>query len=272
MLMGYNQPRPERKHYVKFNKKIIKGLNNLNSPGLGLMLYGSFVRGDYIPGKSDIDAVLVFPALDVITDKCLFEKCSEVVADSLIDTNILFQVTPCDIGTLKDGRFNSYTSNFYECFMVMDEWRVVVGPDYKHIMTFEDKKDGVTSALSHNLRKVRKGLLLSKYYIETDYENFLRNFSKSINACSQATKQILFLFDGRLRINRISALQEIRKKFSFININPIERIEYFYNHLSELDKLMKDKKTEELLNLWKEALTVFESLINEFIKTNPTGC
>jgi len=86
------------------------------------MLYGSYVRGDYVPGRSDIDAVLIFPE-DVVTDKIAIGKISRLLYNILIETNVKFQVTPLDTTVMKDGRFNSFTDDFIEYFR--DEGRIM---------------------------------------------------------------------------------------------------------------------------------------------------
>ncbi len=60
MVLGYDEKRPTADDYKRVRDKLIGGIESLEVDGLSLMLYGSFVRGDYVPGISDIDGVLIF--------------------------------------------------------------------------------------------------------------------------------------------------------------------------------------------------------------------
>ena len=79
------------------------------------MLYGSFVRGDYTAGRSDIDAVLTFPH-DVVIPKEFMHEASVAVYHALRGNNVPFQISPLDITIIQDGRFNSFTDDFYDYF------------------------------------------------------------------------------------------------------------------------------------------------------------
>jgi len=113
MVLGYNKKRPTAENYQDFLNKIVGGLESLS--GLSLMLYGSFVRGDYDPGRSDIDAILTFPH-DVVIPKDFMHEASVIVHEALKGNNVPFQVSPADVRTMRDGRFNSFTDDFYDYF------------------------------------------------------------------------------------------------------------------------------------------------------------
>ena len=68
MIPGYNQKRPQKEHYQRFEKELVSGLEKLGLEGVSLLIYGSYIRGDYVPGRSDIDAVLIFDD-DVVINK-----------------------------------------------------------------------------------------------------------------------------------------------------------------------------------------------------------
>jgi predicted nucleotidyltransferase len=68
MVLGYNQKRPKKEDYKDFLKKLVRGLESFNDNSVSLMLYGSYIRGDCVYGRSDIDAVLIF------TDNMVIDK------------------------------------------------------------------------------------------------------------------------------------------------------------------------------------------------------
>jgi len=263
-MIGYNKPRPEEKNYTDFIEKITKGLNELNEQGLCLMLHGSYVRGDYIPGRSDIDATLILPN-DVITDKKLLREISQITYHALEGNEVPFQVTPLDITTMRDGRFNSYTNEFMAYFKT--EGKIVVGPDYRDEITCLESKIGDLGALSFNLRKIRIGLVFAEKNKREDYERFLDNLMKTLNAVSRGSKQVLYLTDGQLRKNRFSALKEMPQTFPNINLEPLEEIHHLFHKLDRLDKVYR--KPEEVQRLTEKSTTFLEEVIREFIRKYP---
>ena len=264
MVLGYNQPRPTTENYRDFMNKLVKGLEKLGDEGLSLMVYGSFVRGDHTAGRSDIDAVLTFPQ-DVVIPKDYMCEASVVLYNALRENSVPFQVSPLDVTIMRDGRFNSFTDDFYDYFQ--SEGRVVLGPDYRSEMVCLRTKTGEESTLSHNLRKTRIALLFAEHDRHEDYERFLERFNSTLNAASRGSKQILYLVDGRLRKNRFSALKELRTHFPAVNVEPLERVRDLYHHPTKLDELYK--KPDEAMKVWNSAATFFEEVIREYVRKFP---
>lgn len=264
MVLGYNKSRPTAENYHDFIDKLVRGLKDLGNGGLSLMIYGSFVRGDYTPGRSDIDAVLTFPH-DVVIDKEFVHEVSVALHEALDGNNVPFQVSPLDITTMRDGTFNSFTYEFYSYFQ--SEGKVVVGPDYRTEMACLQTKSGEENTLSHNLRKARQALLFSEHDKQENYEKFLERFDSSLNAASRGSKQILYLIDGELRKNRFSALKELPGHFPAVNLEPLERIRDLYDNPEKLDKLYKNP--DETIRVWNSAVTFFEEVIREYIRKFP---
>lgn len=264
MLIGYDCKRPEKENYEKFEKKLVSGLNGLGIEGLSLMLYGSYVRKKYDIGRSDIDAVLIFPD-DVVTKKRNLFASAKVLAEALRENNIPFQVSIGDPTTIRDGRFNSYMEDFEDYFS--KEGKIVVGPDYRCSMKYLELKSNVMHKCSHNLRKARSGLLFSFHDLEFDYENFLRNFRGGLDSAINSTKQIAYLSDMNLRKEKFSSLEFVSMNFPDVDLRPLEIIRHMYKHPRLQDNLEKDP--DKVLKLWAASLTTFEQLIREYIKKNP---
>ncbi|MBS3168745.1 nucleotidyltransferase domain-containing protein [Candidatus Woesearchaeota archaeon] len=264
MIIGYNNPRPVERNYRDFEQKLVEGLKKLQIRDLALMFYGSYVRGDHIPGRSDIDAVLVFPG-GVVIDKEHLDLCSRVLSEAQRNNNIPFQVGVCDKKTLEDGRFNSYMNDFEDYFV--EEARLLIGPDPREYMFGESEKTGDLHSLSFNLRKARMGLLFSHYHREVDYESFIRNFNKSLDAASRGSKQILHLVDGKIRKNRFSGIEGIEEEFPEVDTTTLKRIKGYYTNPKDLDEIYKDP--DKVLELWVVALTTFEQIIDAYIRKYP---
>jgi len=265
MFPGYNQPRPTAENYREFETRLTSGMSELGIDGLSLLLYGSYVRGDYNPGRSDIDAILIFPS-DFVIDKEDLSRASVVLCQALDGTNIPFQVTVTDIATMRDGRFNSYDESFKKYFE--GESRIT-GQDYRSDITYELPTMDEQVALRFNLRKTRTGLLFAEHDRKLDYESFLRKFTKSLDAASRGSKQILSLVDGELRMNRFSAIDAIADTFPEVNTEVLSRIKMLYQDLTQLDALFE--KPDEILSLWNSAVTFMEEMIRAYVKSNPRG-
>ena len=74
IVIGYNKPRPTEEDYTQFIEIIVDGLEPYVEKGVSLMAYGSFTRPqDFVPGRSDIDALLLTRD-NVVTDKKLLRN------------------------------------------------------------------------------------------------------------------------------------------------------------------------------------------------------
>ena len=265
MVLGYNEARPREQNYQDFIEKLRNGLESLRNQEISLMLYGSYVRGDYVAGRSDIDAVLVFPD-DVVIDKQNLNASSKALAQAQKGNNIPFQVTVTDLRTMQEGRFNSFDPNFKTYFD--EEGKIIVGPDYRNQFSYSIASHSDQNALRFNLRKSRLGLFFLEQDKANNYEKMLERFGKTLDATSRASKQILTMIDGNLRKNRFSALEELSRVFPDLNIEPLRRIKMLYHNLEELDRLYQNPN--ELVVVWNESVTFFESLVKGYLDNKNT--
>ena len=188
MILGYNQERPKAENYRDFEQELVSGLTDLRIDGLSLMLYGSYVRGDFDAGRSDIDGVMIFPD-HVVIDKKNLHNASLVLHQALRGNHVPFQVTVTDATTMRDGRFNSYDPSFQGYF---EEEARITGIDYRPQITYELPTMNEQVPVRFNLRKMRTGLLFAEHDRHDDYQAFLMKFIKSLDAVSRGSKQILY--------------------------------------------------------------------------------
>ena len=228
------------------------------------MVYGSFVRSDFVPGRSDIDAVLVFHN-DVVIDKEKFNLVSRVLRDALLKHFVPFQVTPCDIAIMKDGRFNAYGPHFHEYFA--REGRILIGNDIRKDIHYEVPSMDEQGPLTFNLRKSRHGLLFAEYDMCKEPELFISRFKKTLDAASRASKQVFHMNGFHALPDRFAGLELLVHEFPNLDIALLRRIKHLYTHLDELYALYH--KPEEVLKLWNESVTFFERLVLEYIRKNP---
>ena len=264
MILGYNTVRPKESDYQNFETKLTEEFSKLNIEGLSLMLYGSYVRGDYTAGRSDIDGILIFPN-NIITNKNELLLCSNALESVMKIKYIPFQISVCDIGTIQDGRFNTYSEDFKDYFK--KERKILLGPDYYDKMQFLKEKDGILHSTSFNLRKSRTGLLFSEYHKKHDYKSLVKTFQKGIDTALNSTKQITYLNSGKLVANKFSSFEFIQKEYPNIDLSHLKHIQYLYKFPHKLDDIYKTPK--EMINLWANSLETFEEIIKEYIKQNP---
>ena len=181
MVLGYDEKRPSKINYQDFLERFSKGLKNLGEDKVSLMIYGSYVRGDNVFGRSDIDSVLVFSG-DVVVDKKVLRDVSKVYSESQKSNNIPFQATVSDLKTMREGTFNSFDPNFKDYFD--EEGKILVGRDYRKLFNYQIANLSDQNSLRFNLRKSRAGLFFSEYDKNNNYKRFLERFNKSIDATS----------------------------------------------------------------------------------------
>lgn len=261
MVLGFDEDRPHARNYGDFIENLRYNLKDLGNKGISLMLYGSFVRrSDFVPGRSDIDALLVFPD-NVVINKENLKKAALAFKNAQKGNNIPFQVTPCDIRTMEDGMFNSFDLDFQDYFK--EEGRVVVGPDYRERFSYTNQTHPGQTALRFNLRKSRIGLLFCEYERETNYHKMAERFTNTLDAVSGGSKQVLALLDGRVRKSRFSALEELPGFFPNLDISALSKIQRLYTHLPELNDLYKEPT--ELIKFWEHSVDFFENLIKCYL-------
>jgi len=261
MVLGWDEERPKERNYNDFVRNLISGLTELGQQGVSLMLYGSYVRGDTNIGRSDIDAILIFPD-DVIIDKPRLNIASNALATALNGNNVPFQVTLADLTTMREGTFNPFEPNFKGYFK--KEGKIVLGPDYRNSFIYSLPIHSDQTNIRFNLRKSRLGLLFFEHLKSKDYRELLNRFNKTLDAVSRASKQIPGMIDGELRASRFSALEVLPKLFPELDISSLYRIRSLYHNLEELDDLYRNQS--ELEKVWKESVTFFESLVKSYLE------
>ncbi|MBT3297586.1 hypothetical protein HN385_01560 [archaeon] len=266
MVLGYDEDRPKEENYVDFMEKLTSGLKELNLPNVALMIYGSYVRKDYNLGRSDIDSVWIFND-NIIINKENLLSCSEILAYALAGNNVPFQVTVSDLRTMQDGTFNSYNSSFKDYFE--SEGKFLIGQNYLSQFTYAEYKHPEQNPLAFNLRKIRNGLLFSNHYLKKDKKTFVEKFNSSLNSTSRASKQIMFMYDDKLRVNRFSAVEAIATEFPEVDVGPLKKIKYLFNNLLELDKMYHD--TPGMLELYCDSLTTFEQMVKAYLDRTPNS-
>lgn len=262
---GFNVPRPTKENYDDFVEKLTSGLEALCVPELSLMLYGSYARGDYDVGRSDIDAMLIFPENNVVIDKVLFGNVASILSRALEGNPVSFQFTAADITTMLDGRFNSYALFFKDYFALDSETNVAVGPDYREKISYTLPSHPQQGGIRHNLRRVREWLLFSKHYDEAEQAHY---FNKGIDKAGRVVNQLLHMVYGEEEEpKKFFVMDLLKETFPEVNVKPLEEISWLYENLDELDALYRN--TPKMFRLWNDSVTLYEELIGAYIQKVP---
>jgi hypothetical protein len=264
MAIGYDLARPEAKDYNLVMRKLSNGRSNLGNNEVGLLVFGSYMRGTYTPGRSDIDAVIFLPG-GVVIPKGLMHSIACEIDNALGETNVPLKPSPLDVVSMEDGRFNSFTSEFVG--HLTDEGSIVFGPDYRSKMAFLGLKRGEESSLSHNLRKARTGRLLAEYHNRVDYDKLIENFKGTLDAVITAPRQLLSLMGSASEGDKGSQIEKLNGYLPSIKIEPLMYIRHIQKHPEKLDRLYQDYSY--MMDVWDNSLTCLEEMISAFIKKVP---
>lgn len=264
MVIGYDEERPKAEEYALVEKRLKRRLRKSGIEGLSLMLYGSYARGDYTPGLSDMDGIMIFPD-DVVLDKNIFYDTAGIVCGAMHGTNVRLDITPTDLAIMRDGRFNSYAPPFARAFA--KDGKVIVGPDYRNEISFELPDKIYQNEVREVLRKTRENFLMSVYSMKRNYTGFVDNFQKSLNGISNCSRRMAHMVDGKDREGRFEAVEFLSEVFPEFHYGPLKWIEFLFEKPSELDTVYNDPKG--IKRIWGNSLTALEEMIKGYIKMFP---
>ena len=269
MVLGYDEKRPTKNQYEDFLGKLVDGLSDSWFDGLSLGVFGSFLRQDYVPGnhekgfvvgRSDIDALLIFPH-DVVINKEIFLEAARIYDVAQRKNNIPFQVTVTDVSTMEEGTFNSFSPDFDDYFN--REFKVVLGPDYRREFRYELPRFPTQGRVSFNLKKCRQGLFFSEWYKSKYPLKFREIFEKSLSAISGVPKHILLMIDGKLREEKFSSLEILSETFPDLDLTPFQKLKRLSFHSDELDNLYQN--ANEITEVWADSVDFFERLVKCYL-------
>ena len=119
--------------------------------------------------------------------------------------------------------------------------------------------------IAHNLRNIRLMLLKHKQILDESYKNFIEIFKKQIHKISDIEK-IMVLTGEDMNSNRYKK-ETLKKTFPDIDFEPMNKIDLLLSNKEELGKIYN--KPDEMLQVWSNGLTCYESIIRDFIKKYP---
>jgi len=262
-MMKYKKYRPSKKEYDGFIEYLVEEISK-KQPKTCFYIYGSYARGDYTIGRSDIDGGIILDS-DVITNKTKVMELAKIIKESLEQNRITPQINLLDRKTNQDGRFMSYTSDYTNYFK--EQAKVLSGPNYIDEMHGLESKPSVLNRTAFNFRKIRNGLLYSLDNLETDDKKFVEDFEKSLDAVAGLPKNLVMMVDGKLIPDKFKSVERIKEIFPDVDYGTLEYVTYLLKNPKEIDDLFND--SQEVLRVWQEALTSFEELVKAFIDKYP---
>lgn len=263
MVWGFDEPRPMREQYDECISGLVRSLDGIGNRNISFFVFGSFLRNDFVVGRSDVDCMLCFPD-DVVINKNELMHVARAYADASCHP---LQATICDVCTMRDGRFSSYNVSFKSYFRT--EGRSFFGPNYTSEFCYTHLNHSESEALRYNLRKVRQGLFEAPRMMrkEAVYLEFLQRFKKALDAVTRGSKQLYFAKTGDFEASRFSALAKIEREFPGTDVSVLERLRWYYDHPKQMDVVYRNGNVA--LELWISATNCFEQMVRGFIRTVP---
>lgn len=233
--------------------------NNGYAGPVSVLLHGSFRKGSYTPGTSDIDLVVMLPQ-GVITDKNLLLDLSDTIKTALNGSAVPLQIICLDERTATDGRFSTLTKDWQR--YLPKEAELIVGPDPLPRMTYLDGKPDAMQALARKLSKCRAGLLLSAHNRAADPRRFYDDWHKSLKRATTAPKLLHYLIDNALVPEKDNLQRLTRSHFPRVDTLPLKRALGVLANPGTLDNAAQGRQA---LVYWTESLTFFEESVNAYL-------
>jgi predicted nucleotidyltransferase len=159
-----------REDYKKAVEEFVFNISSIDNEKIdGILLYGSVARGDFIPGRSDID---IFMSLNynVVTDPNLLIKIAEIVKDVTERKKVELNIGLYDLTVMQDGRFFTLGTGMEKHLAL--KGKVLYKNDPRRKLKIIDWKHTAENTMAFALRGIRKGLIDSLYYLDHDLKDF----------------------------------------------------------------------------------------------------
>ncbi len=242
-------------------RELVLGLSELEQE-ICFYLYGSYVRGDYRPGVSDIDGGIILEG-NYVTNKQLVKKISRIFKEARKKYPIRLQFNLTERGSNKDGRFLSYDKSYTD--YIKHEARTLLGNgQWVQELNGLDFKSGTLESLAFGLRKVRNALLNWDYIEEKDEREANELAVNTFNTTIAVPKRIRYIDEGVLYPKKLSSLNWFKETYPGVNLAPLVDIMSLMYSQESLERAMTDRKgLKELLFL---AATFYEEVAREYCK------
>jgi len=248
---------PLREDYQAFIEKFSKSI----PPEVCFYLYGSFLRDDFVSGRSDLDGGLVVDS-NVVIPKDIYWGLSRNLAtclDEFLGVRANFNMG--DRVTNEDGRFMSYTNDYTD--FLKKEGKIICGEDFIAEMNGLNYKYSDLQSVAFNLRKIRNGFLTLLWRRSHDPRNAFESVSKTFNILSGTPKKLINIRERKLILQRESVLEVLLEMLPNFDPSIIKRV-----NLLRQDPGAYERATEDL-GFYAEVVTSVEEMIREYLTEFP---
>jgi predicted nucleotidyltransferase len=229
----------------------------------GVLTYGSAARGDYVPGWSDFD-ILIVPNYNFVCPREFYDelaswytsvrkKLEENGIDWGIEEEVSFSVY--DLGTVKSGRYAWMIRSFRDHLRKSGRIFWTEGKDIKDILSEKFPQAEEEYSLAYALWRTRVTASSLDYYKKYDQKQFKYEFKKSVKALKNFFRNAVILNGEKLRSDYSLS---IAKQFTdaFPEINSEEVLEVL-----AIPNLWPNLSQEEMTNLFFTGLRIREETI-----------
>ncbi|MBS3086711.1 hypothetical protein J4422_03350 [Candidatus Pacearchaeota archaeon] len=221
---------PSLEDYEYFIQRFSDNIS-MRHPTTCFYIYGSFIREDFVPGRSDIDGGLILNS-NFILPKQEVISLAKILNESLSETELVAGLSPLDEGisasfnlmdraTNRDGRFLAYDDTYADFLKIKAE--IHAGPDFvREMCGLNYSRDSLRSA-AFNLRKVRNGLLTHFLDRGRNQEKAERNILSSTTLLFSTPKKILETIGKELVFENGAFFQAFMEIFPEYNSRQYEK-------------------------------------------------
>ena len=259
------------KNYDKFVEKFSEAVRN-SGGNICFYGYGSYINGDFVPGRSDLDGGLVLDS-NFITPKAVVRNLAVGLENVLKETNlgnensskIKVQFNLMDRGINRDGRFLAYDDTYTD--HLKNKARVFTGPNFLKEMTGMNYKREVLRSAAYNLRKARNGLLMHFVNLREDPLIARKNAVSCMNVLWSMQKKLIELATEEIVFRENETLNLFEKTFPEYDARYLKLAlclrtipSYFFETFGNL---------ENAFDLSKKFVSATELMIQTYIKKYP---
>lgn len=224
---------------------------------LCVFIYGSYLRDDFVPGRSDLDGGIIVQS-DVVIPRNIYSELSRSfleVAKKFEGVQLNFNLL--DFSTSQDGRFLSYTDDYTD--YIKGHGRVVFGENYLDCLNGLNYRYSVLESIAFNLRKVRNHALRFDSYTPQEFRGA---FNTTLKTLADMPKKLVHIRNGSLILGN-SSVNKLGEILPDYDLSIVSRISNARKDVGTYNELFGDK------DFYWDCITATEEMIKCYLLRFP---